>query len=131
MTDNIFSGLKVVDLASFIAGPAAAVILADFGADVIKVEPPNGDTWRIGLVNEVTPAANLIARAEAILAEIFANAPIAVSYALDAVNRGLNGDQAEGLALEAALFGVCAGTADKAEGAAAFLEKRAAAFQGR
>ncbi|HEY1926429.1 MAG TPA: CoA transferase [Caulobacteraceae bacterium] len=46
--DNIFSGLKVVDLASFIAGPAAAVILSDFGADVIKVEPPNGDTWRIG-----------------------------------------------------------------------------------
>ena len=49
MTDeNIFSGLKVVDLASFIAGPGAAVILSDFGADVIKVEPPTGDTWRIG-----------------------------------------------------------------------------------
>ena len=48
MTDNIFSGLKVVDLASFIAGPGAAVILSDFGADVIKVEPPSGDTWRIG-----------------------------------------------------------------------------------
>lgn len=47
-TDNIFSGLKVVDLASFIAGPGAAVILSDFGADVVKVEPPNGDTWRIG-----------------------------------------------------------------------------------
>ena len=47
-TDNIFSGLKVVDLASFIAGPAAAVILSDYGADVIKVEPPTGDTWRIG-----------------------------------------------------------------------------------
>jgi len=47
-TDNIFSGLKVVDLASFIAGPSAAVILSDFGAEVIKVEPPNGDTWRIG-----------------------------------------------------------------------------------
>ena len=46
--DNIFTGLKVVDLASFIAGPAAAVILSDFGANVIKVEPPNGDTWRIG-----------------------------------------------------------------------------------
>src|SRR6476659_2129224 len=46
--DNIFSGLKVVDLASFIAGPAAAVILSDFGADVIKVEPPSGDMWRIG-----------------------------------------------------------------------------------
>jgi crotonobetainyl-CoA:carnitine CoA-transferase CaiB-like acyl-CoA transferase len=47
-TDNIFSGLKVVDLASFIAGPSAAVILSDFGADVIKVEPPKGDLWRIG-----------------------------------------------------------------------------------
>ncbi len=47
-TDNIFSELKVVDLASFIAGPAAAVILSDYGADVIKVEPPTGDTWRIG-----------------------------------------------------------------------------------
>src|ERR1700752_1485490 len=44
--DNIFSGLKVVDLASFIAGPSAAVILSDFGADVIKVEPPNGELWR-------------------------------------------------------------------------------------
>ena len=45
-TDNIFLGLKVVDLASFIAGPSAAVILSDFGADVIKVEPPTGDLWR-------------------------------------------------------------------------------------
>ena len=45
-TDNIFSGLKVVDLASFIAGPSAAVILSDFGADVIKVEPPSGELWR-------------------------------------------------------------------------------------
>jgi len=47
-TDNIFSGLKVVDFASFIAGPSAAVILSDFGAEVVKVEPPTGDTWRIG-----------------------------------------------------------------------------------
>src|ERR1700733_11497218 len=47
-SENIFSGLKVVDLASFIAGPGAAVILSDFGAEVIKVEPPNGDTWRMG-----------------------------------------------------------------------------------
>lgn len=46
MSDNIFSGLKVLDLASFIAGPSAAVILSDFGADVIKVEPPAGDLWR-------------------------------------------------------------------------------------
>ena len=51
--DNIFSGLKVVDLASFIAGPSAAVILSDFGADVIKVEPPSGDPWRHG--HEIPP----------------------------------------------------------------------------
>ena len=53
ITDNIFSGLKVVDLASFIAGPGAAVILSDFGADVIKVEPPKGDIWR--MANKVPP----------------------------------------------------------------------------
>jgi crotonobetainyl-CoA:carnitine CoA-transferase CaiB-like acyl-CoA transferase len=47
-SENIFSGLKVVDLASFIAGPGAAVILSDFGADVVKVEPPAGDLWRTG-----------------------------------------------------------------------------------
>src|SRR5260370_35960873 len=47
-SDNIFSGLKVVDFASFIAGPSAAVILSDFGADVIKAEPPVGDLWRHG-----------------------------------------------------------------------------------
>lgn len=46
-TDNIFSGLKVVDFSSFIAGPGAAVILSDFGADVIKVEPPTGDLQRV------------------------------------------------------------------------------------
>ena len=51
--DNIFSGLKVVDLASFIAGPSAAVILSDFGANVIKVEPPSGDLWRHG--HEIPP----------------------------------------------------------------------------
>ena len=45
-TDNIFSGLKVVDFSTFIAAPGAAVILSDFGADVIKVEPPSGDLWR-------------------------------------------------------------------------------------
>jgi crotonobetainyl-CoA:carnitine CoA-transferase CaiB-like acyl-CoA transferase len=51
--ENIFSGLRVVDFASFIAGPVAAVILSDFGADVIKVEPPAGDSWRHG--NEIPP----------------------------------------------------------------------------
>jgi crotonobetainyl-CoA:carnitine CoA-transferase CaiB-like acyl-CoA transferase len=57
-TNNIFSGLKVVDFASFIAGPGAAVILSDFGAEVIKVEPPAGDTWRIGYKIPPQPRAN-------------------------------------------------------------------------
>jgi len=56
--DNIFSGLKVVDMASFIAGPAAAVMLGDYGASVVKVEPPNGDTWRIGYKVPPEPAAD-------------------------------------------------------------------------
>src|SRR2546429_6919667 len=52
-TDNIFSGLKVVDFSSFVAGPGAAVILSHFGADVIKVEPPKGEFWGIG--NKIPP----------------------------------------------------------------------------
>jgi crotonobetainyl-CoA:carnitine CoA-transferase CaiB-like acyl-CoA transferase len=56
-TANIFTGLKVVDLASFIAGPGAAVILSDFGADVIKVEPPTGDPWRQGYRIPPQPSA--------------------------------------------------------------------------
>src|SRR5436189_2727241 len=57
-SDNIFSGLKVVDLASFIAGPGAATILSDFGADVIKVEPPAGDFWRNAHKLPPQPQAN-------------------------------------------------------------------------
>ena len=89
------------------------------------------EAYRIGLVNEVVPAADLIKRAEAILKQIFANAPIAVKFALEAVNKGLETSLAEGLSLEAALFGLCAGTEDKKEGTQAFLQKRAAQFQGR
>src|SRR3954452_5527563 len=89
------------------------------------------EAWRIGLVNEVVPAAELITRAEAILQEIFSNAPLAVKYSLEAVNKGLETSQTEGLSLEASLFGLCAGTEDKKEGTQAFLQKRAAQFQGR
>ena len=47
MSTYLFSGLKVIDAATVIAAPAAAMMLADFGADVIKIEPPNGDMLRI------------------------------------------------------------------------------------
>jgi enoyl-CoA hydratase/carnithine racemase len=89
------------------------------------------EAYRIGLVNEVVPGAELISRAEALLREIFANAPIAIKYSLEAVNKGLETSQAEGLALEASFFGLCAGTEDKGEGTRAFLKKRAPQFQGR
>ena len=89
------------------------------------------EAFRIGLVNEVTPAAELISRAEAIAEKIIANAPLAVQYAIEAVNQGMEMTLAAGLHLEASLFGVCCATSDKAEGTAAFLEKRAAAFKGK
>src|SRR5262249_24786336 len=64
------------------------------------------EAYRIGLVNEVVPAADLIPRAEAILKEIAANAPIAIKYSLEACNKGMDTSQSEGFALEASYFGL-------------------------
>lgn len=89
------------------------------------------EAYRIGLVNEVVAAASLIDRAEAILKQIMANAPIAVKFSLEAANKGMETSQSEGLVLEASFFGICAATEDKKEGTAAFLEKRAPQFRGR
>ena len=92
---------------------------------------PRQEALRIGLVNEVTVAAELIPRAEAIAAKIIANAPLAVQYSMEAVNKGMEMSLSEGLYLEAVLFGVACATEDKKEGTAAFLEKRAAVFKGK
>jgi len=89
------------------------------------------EAYRIGLVNEVVPAADLITRAEAMLKKIASNAPIAVKFALEATNKGLETSQSEGSLLEASYFGLCAATEDKKEGTTAFLEKRAPQFHGR
>jgi enoyl-CoA hydratase/carnithine racemase len=89
------------------------------------------EAYRIGLVNEIVPAANLIGRAEEILKQIAANAPVAVRLSLEAVNKGMDTSQSEGFALEASYFGLCAATDDKKEGTSAFLEKRAPQFHGR
>jgi len=105
-------------------GRALQIILS---GEIISAQ----EAHRIGLVNEVVPAADVITRAEAILKQIFSNAPIAVKYSLEAVNKGLETSVAEGLSLEASLFGLCAGTEDKREGTQAFLQKRAPQFQGR
>ncbi|MDM9627815.1 enoyl-CoA hydratase-related protein [Rhizobium sp. S152] len=89
------------------------------------------EAYRIGLINEIVPAAELISRAEAIIAKIAANAPIAVKLALEAANKGMEMSQDDGLLLEASYFGLCAATDDKKEGTTAFLEKRAPQFRGR
>jgi enoyl-CoA hydratase len=89
------------------------------------------EAWRIGLVNEVVPAVNLIARAEAILKQISINAPIAIKFSLEAANKGMETSQTQGFALEASYFGICAATEDKKEGTSAFLQKRAPQFLGR
>jgi len=86
---------------------------------------------RIGLVNRVVELAELLPTAESIAKKIIANAPLAVKYAMEAVERGMEMPQEEGLFLEATLFGLCCATEDMREGTRAFLEKRPAKFEGR
>ncbi len=88
------------------------------------------EALRIGLVNEVVPAGELLGRATALLDTILANAPLALRFAINAVNRGAEATLVEGCALEGDLFGLCAATADRAEGTGAFLAKRKPEFHG-
>lgn len=92
---------------------------------------PAAEALRIGLVNQVVPQAELLSTAEAIAKKIMANAPLAVKFCLDAVNRGMEMTADEGQHFEATLFGLCCTTEDMKEGTRAFLEKRAADFKGR
>jgi enoyl-CoA hydratase/carnithine racemase len=105
-------------------GRALQIILS---GDTINAQ----EAYRIGLVNEVVPSANLIERSEAILNQINANGPLGVKFSIDAVNKGLETSLEEGLRLEASLFAICAATEDKKEGTSAFLERRPPKFQGR
>jgi enoyl-CoA hydratase len=89
------------------------------------------EALRIGLANEVVPAAQLLSRAEAVAAKIIANGPLAIRYCLQAVNRGMEMPLSEALAHEAALFALACSTEDKSEGTRAFLEKRAPQFKGQ
>jgi enoyl-CoA hydratase len=89
------------------------------------------EALRIGLVNQVVEPGGLIPAAEKIARTIAANAPLAVKYAMEAIERGLEMPQEEGLFLEASLFGLCCATEDMREGTRAFLEKRPPIFLGR
>ena len=89
------------------------------------------EAHRLGLVNQVVPAVELLAAAERLAQKIISNAPLAVKFALEAVYHGMEMSSAEGQFLEATLFGLCCTTADMKEGTRAFLEKRPAKFTGK
>jgi enoyl-CoA hydratase len=92
---------------------------------------PAQRAYEIGLVNRVVPAGEVRAAAEQLLDGILKNGPIALRFALEAVDRSLETGIDEGLGLEAHLFGLLASTEDMREGMGAFLEKREARFQAR
>jgi enoyl-CoA hydratase len=89
------------------------------------------EAQRIGLVNRVVPAADLMAQARALAAQLAKNAPIAMRYIITAINKGLDMPFADACVFEATLFGLIASTEDMREGTTAFLEKRKPAFKGR
>lgn len=89
------------------------------------------EAWRIGLVNRVVPAAEVLTAARTLAAELASKAPLAVRYAIEATNKGLEMTQAEGAFLETTLFGLIASTEDMREGTRAFLEKRKPEFKGK
>ena len=88
------------------------------------------EALRIGLVDEVVPAAELMTRAEALAMEIAANAPLAIAEVLKVVDAGFDLPLGAALELEAERFGRLCDTVDKGEGTRAFLEKRQAAWRG-
>jgi len=89
------------------------------------------EAQRIGLVNHIYEPAELLPAAEALAKKIIANAPLAVKYTMEAIERGVEMPQEEGLFLEATLFGLSCATEDMREGTRAFLEKRKANFKGK
>jgi enoyl-CoA hydratase len=89
------------------------------------------EAWRIGLVNRVIPAADLMTEARGVAQSLASKAPVAVRYILDAVASGLEMRFTEAEDYEATLFGLLSTTEDMREGTRAFLEKRKADFKGR
>jgi enoyl-CoA hydratase len=89
------------------------------------------EAQRIGLVNHVYEPEELLAAAQSMAKKIAANAPVAVQLTMEAIERGQEMPQEQGLFLEASLFGMTCATEDMREGTRAFLEKRAAQFQGK
>lgn len=89
------------------------------------------EAFRIGLVNRVVPADQLLAESEKLLRTMLENGPLAMRLVLEAVDRGLDMTSEDAHLLEANHFGLLASTDDMREGMAAFLEKRKPQFKGR
>jgi len=88
------------------------------------------EALRIGLLNRVVEADQLLPTCEQLAAKIAEQGPVAVKLTIDSAQRGLDGTLTNGTLLEADAFGLAASTADWREGTAAFLDKRKAAFRG-
>jgi enoyl-CoA hydratase len=89
------------------------------------------EALRIGLVDRVVPAAELMAEAEALARKLASKAPVARALIKQAINVGLAGSLEEGLAYEAAQFGLVFDTQDRIEGVTAFVERRPAQWSGQ
>jgi len=105
-------------------GPALELLLT---GEMVDAQ----EALRIGLVNRVFPRDRLLPEAEALLRKMLANAPVSLRLTLEAVNVGLSLPLREAQDHEATLFGLLCSTEDMKEGTRAFLEKRAAKFQGK
>jgi enoyl-CoA hydratase len=89
------------------------------------------EAYRIGLVNKLVSAAELMSAAREMMKTILGNGPLAIALCIEAIDRGLEMSLEEGLILEANHFGLLATTDDMREGMRAFLEKRAPVFKGK
>jgi enoyl-CoA hydratase len=109
-----------------LVGKSKAMELVLTGASITAAEAE-----RIGLVNRVVPAAELMAETRKLAASLADHAPVAMRYIISAINKGLEMPFAEAAVFEATLFGLVTSTEDMREGTRAFLEKRKATFKGK
>ena len=126
ITLGILPGYAGTQRLARLVGKGRAMELVLTGAPIGAEE-----ALRIGLVNRVVPAADLLREARTLAGQLAANAPIASQYIISAINRGLEMPFAEACVFEATLFGLVTSTDDMREGTRAFLEKRKPEFKGR
>ena len=122
---GLIPGFAGTQRLSRLVGKAKAMELILTGNPITAAE-----AFAIGLVNRVVPAADLMTEARALAAELAAKPAIALQYAMEAINSGLEMPFAEGCRLEASLFGMATASDDMKEGTRAFLEKRKPEFKG-